>query len=123
MPLRLCTVAFAGCLAVTQAFAAPFCLEIPGGAKECIYYDGAACARDANRATGATCAPNTREVQLQPRSDGNYCMVTGQGASVCGYADPTSCADAALRVHGACVKAPTFGRQQIPNIYAPNAGR
>jgi hypothetical protein len=123
--LTLATAAFSGWM-MGVAVAAPFCLILPGGGSQCIYYDGAACARDANRATNATCSLNPNEVRLSRVANSDYCLVTAQGVSVCGYSDQNTCSHDALLQHGACVKGGGLTRpqpQQVPNDYAPNAGR
>ena len=126
MFVRLITLVAANGLMMGSAMAAPFCLTQPGGGTQCIYYDGAACARDANRATDATCGLNPREVRLPRVASRQYCMVTAQGAAVCGYTDQNTCSHEALLQHGACVRGGGTAQpspQQVPNDYAPNAGR
>jgi hypothetical protein len=110
-------------LMLGPAVAAPFCLTMQGGGSQCIYYDGAACARDANRMTNGACTANPQEVRIRPRSGGDYCVVISQNASVCGYVDGNTCAHEALNQHGACVRAPGTRPAQLPEYYAPNVSR
>ena len=104
------------------AIAAPFCLALPTGTPECIYYDGAACARDAGRQNGS-CQVNTAEVRLPPSRIGEYCLVMPDGTSSCGYSDGNVCARDALLQKGACARSQGALPQSLPNDYAPNAGR
>ena len=124
MSMRIMAVAaLLGTFSVGSAHAAPFCLNLPGGGSQCIYADGESCARDANRATNGSCTVNPRELRLEPGTGGDYCVVSGEGATMCGYADPTSCAHEASLHRSVCAKAPTREPQQLPNTFAPNAGR
>jgi hypothetical protein len=104
------------------AMAAPFCLALPTGAPECIYYDGAACSREANRQNGA-CQVNPTEVHLRASRIGEYCLVMPDGYSTCGYADQNLCAQDALIQKGACTRSAGALPKQVPDAYAPNAGR
>jgi len=107
-----------------SAFAAPFCMNIPGTASQCIYVDGAQCARDAARQNGS-CDVNPREVRPSARVaiSGNYCVVTPEGGSRCGYADGENCGRDALIQHGVCTKAVGTGPKQRPDQYNINANR
>ena len=104
------------------AMASPFCLVIPSAAPQCIYYDGAACARDAGRQNGA-CQPNPKEVHLPTSRIGQYCLVMPNGISNCGYADGNECSRDALIQKGACALSAKALPRQIPDAYDPNAGR
>jgi len=104
------------------AMAAPFCLTFPNGAPECIYYDGDSCAREAGRQNGS-CQINPTEVHVPASRIGEYCLVVPGGASTCGYADGTLCSRDALRQKGACTRSAGALPQQLPDAYAPNAGR
>lgn len=105
-----------------SAIAAPFCLAIPNGTPQCMYYDGAACAADANRQNGS-CDVNPDEVHLPVSRIGEYCLVMPNGSSVCGYADGNQCAHDALMQKGACARSEGALPRQLPDAYAPNAGR
>jgi hypothetical protein len=104
------------------AMAAPFCLAVPMAAPMCVYYDGAACSREANRQNG-TCEVNPNEVTLKTSRIGDYCVVMPDGSSTCGYADPNQCSRDALQQKGACSRAAGALPKQLPDAYAPNAGR
>ena len=120
--LKIVTAAVLFLASPIGAMAAPFCLTFPNGTPECIYYDGASCAREAGRQNGS-CQINPAEVQVPASLVGQYCLVMPAGASVCGYADGTLCARDALRQEGACVRSTGALPQQLPNAYNPNAGR
>ena len=105
-----------------SAMAAPFCLTIPGAAPQCGYVDGNECQADAARQNGA-CELNSAEVKLPVSRMGEYCMILPIGFTQCGYADGNSCAQDALRQHGVCAKSEGTLPRQIPDPYAPNAGR
>lgn len=104
------------------AIAAPFCLVLPNSTPQCMYVDGATCARDAGRQNGS-CQPNPAELRVPSSLIGNYCLVLPSGASTCGYADGNLCARDALIQKGACARSAGSLPQVLPNDYAPNAGR
>jgi hypothetical protein len=105
------------------AMAAPFCLTMPAGSTpQCIYFDGAQCAREATRQNGE-CGLNAQEVSVPPSGTGTYCIVTVGGGSTCGYGDGTDCSRVAQRQKGVCVKSAGTPPKTIPDPYAPNAGR
>lgn len=104
------------------AVAAPFCLVLPVGAPLCMYYDGAACAQQANKQNG-TCQSNPAEVTLPTSRVGSYCLVMPSGYATCGYADGNECSRDALAQKGACERSAGSGPKQLPDAYAPNAGR
>jgi hypothetical protein len=105
------------------AVAAPFCLNFNnGGTPECIYFDGAQCARDAAR-QNAECGVNGNDIKVPPSGSGTYCVVTVGGGSTCGYGDGGDCSRVALRQKGVCVKSEGTPPKAIPDPYAPNAGR
>jgi len=120
--LKIVTAAVLFLASPIGAMAAPFCLTFPNGTPECIYYDGASCAREAGRQNGS-CQINPAEVQVPASLVGQYCLVMPVGASVCGYADGALCARDALRQKGTCERSAGALPQQLPNAYAPNAGR
>lgn len=105
-----------------SAMAAPFCLVLPAGAPQCVYFDGAACARDAGRQNGA-CQPNSAETHVLSSRIGEYCLVMPSGYSTCGYADGVECARDALAQKGACSRSAGARPRQLPDAYEPNAGR
>src|ERR1700761_4489472 len=104
------------------AMAAPFCLQMPGGALQCIYADGNECSNDANKQNGA-CVPNPGETAV-PISGGvgEYCMILPAGSTRCGYADGIACSQDALKQHGVCTKRAGTIPQQVPDSFVPNAG-
>lgn len=103
--------------------AAPFCLIFNGGGTpECIYYDGAQCARDAVR-QNAECGVNGQEIKVPPSGTGTYCVVIVSGGSTCGYGDGTDCSRVAQQQKGVCVKSEGTPPKITPDPYAPNAGR
>ena len=104
------------------AVASPYCLVLPNGTPQCIYVDGASCARDASRQNGS-CQVNPAELRLPASRVGEFCLVMPNGASSCGYSDGNSCARDALRQKGACVLSAGATTERIPDAYAPNAGR
>ena len=104
------------------AIAAPFCLAFPSASPQCVYYDGAACAREAGRQNGA-CQVNPKEVHMPVSRVGQYCLVMPDGASNCGYADGNLCARDAVAQKGACALSSKALPRQIPDAYEPNAGR
>jgi hypothetical protein len=104
------------------AMAAPFCLALPTGAPQCIYYDGAECSRQANRQNGV-CQTNPTAVRLPTSRVGDYCLVMPDGHATCGYADPAQCSRDALAQKGACARSAGALPKQLPDAYAPNAGR
>lgn len=108
--------------APVSAMAAPFCLAMPSATPQCIYYDGTACSREANRQNGE-CQINPTEVKLPTSRVGDYCLVMPDGRASCGYADPNQCARDALAQKGACSRSAGALPKQVPDAYAPNAGR
>ena len=105
-----------------SAMAAPFCLVVPGGTPQCMYVDGNQCQADANRQNGA-CVPNPAENVLPTSRVGEFCMILPIGFTHCGYADGIACAQDALKQHGVCAKSAGSLPQQVPDPFAPNAGR
>jgi hypothetical protein len=104
------------------AMAAPYCLLVPNGSPQCIYVDGADCAREANRQNGS-CEVNPAELALPTSRVGEYCLIMPNGSSRCGYADGNVCARDALEQKGACTLSAGATTVRIPDAYAPNAGR
>ncbi len=104
------------------AIAAPFCLALSTGIPQCIYYDGAQCARDAGRQNGS-CQPNAAETHVVASRVGEYCLVMPSGYSTCGYSDGTQCARDALLQKGVCSRSAGALPRQLPDAYDPNAGR
>ncbi len=119
---KIVTVAALYLASPIAAIAAPFCMVIPNAAPQCMYYDGAQCAKDANRQNGS-CDVNPAEVKVAASRIGDYCLVMPSGYSTCGYSDGTVCARDALLQKGACARAAGALPQQLPNAYDPNAGR
>ena len=120
--IKIIIAAVIGLAAPVSAMAAPFCLALPTGTPQCIYYDGAACARDAGKQNGS-CQPNSAEAHVRPSRVGEYCLVMPSGYSTCGYADGNQCARDAIAQKGACSRSAGALPQQVPNDYNPNAGR
>ena len=104
------------------AWAAPFCLVLPLSAPQCLYYDGAACSKEANRQNGS-CQVNSNEVRLPTSRIGQYCLVMPDGSATCGYSDGAVCSRDALLQKGACERSQGAVPKQRPDAYAPNAGR
>lgn len=104
------------------ANAAPFCLALPNGTPQCIYYDGQSCSNDANRQNGS-CQVNPAEVRVPSSRVGEYCLVMANGASRCGYADGNVCARDALAQKAACTRSAGALPRQLPDAFEPNAGR
>lgn len=88
---------------VSQARAAPFCLQMTGVPLQCLYFDPGACQREANR-QGGRCAANPDEYKTPAGGDA-FCVVQGGVAASCIYPDLGSCNVEANRVHGACIAA------------------
>jgi len=105
-----------------SAIAAPFCLAVPGGAPQCIYADGNQYQADANRQNGA-CVSNPAMGALPTSRIGEFCMILPIGFTHCGYADGIACAQDALKQHGVCAKSAGTLPRQVPDPFAPNAGR
>lgn len=120
--IKFVTAAFVLLASPIGAIAAPFCLVLPLGGSECIYYDGAQCSRDANRQNGS-CQTNPAEVQLPTSRVGDYCLVMPSGYATCGYSDGSVCSRDALLQKGACERSSGSGPKQVPDAYDPNAGR
>lgn len=120
--IKFVTAAALFLIAPIGAMAAPFCLALATGTTECIYYDGAACARDAGRQNGS-CQINPAQVSVPASRIGEYCLVLPSGYSTCGYADGTVCARDALLQKGSCSRSAGAPPQTLPDAYAPNAGR
>jgi hypothetical protein len=104
------------------AIAAPFCLALPNSTPQCMYVDGASCARDARQQNGS-CQVNPAEIRLPVSRVGGYCLVMPSGDTRCGYADGNLCSRDALVQKGACELSSATRTQRIPDAYAPNAGR
>lgn len=120
--IKITTLAAALLAVPIAAMAAPFCLTIPGGTPMCIYIDGAQCAADAQRQNGY-CDVNPDSVQKPVSRVGDYCLIMPDGSTRCGYADPAVCSRDALLNKGVCSKSLGTLPKQIPDSYAPNAGR
>jgi len=104
------------------AIAAPFCLVLPNGSRQCLYVDGETCSHEAVRQNGS-CQVNPADIHLPVSRVGGYCLVMPSGDTRCGYADGNVCSRDALIQKGVCELTPSSGRQRIPDAYAPNAGR
>ncbi|MGD0109025.1 MAG: hypothetical protein ABSC06_34080 [Rhodopila sp.] len=104
------------------AIASPFCLVLADGSQQCIYVDGADCAREAGRQNG-TCQVNANELSLPSARVGEYCLIMPSGYSTCGYSDGAICSRDALLQKGVCTLSAGATTQRIPDAYAPNAGR
>jgi hypothetical protein len=120
--MKIVSVAIIFLALPVTVIAAPFCLVVPSGTPECIYYDGAACSRDANRQNGS-CQTNPDEVRVPASRIGEYCLTMPNGTSSCGYVDPYVCGRDALAQKGACSRSAGAPPRAIPDPYAPNAGR
>jgi hypothetical protein len=105
-----------------SAMAAPFCLLITGTAPQCMYADGNECQADATKQNGE-CIPNPANYTVPSSRIGDFCMVLPIGITHCGYADGIACAADALKQHGVCTKSAGAIPRQVPDPYAPNAGR
>jgi len=105
------------------AMASPFCLVLADNlTRQCIYIDGAECAKEAGRQNGS-CQVNADEVNLPSARVGEYCLIMPSGYSTCGYADGAVCSRDALLQKGVCSLGAAATTTRIPDAYAPNAGR
>ena len=120
--IRLVTTAVLLLGAPVGAVAAPFCLALSTGSPQCIYYDGASCARDAGRQNGS-CQPNPAETHVTASRIGEYCLVMPSGYTTCGYSDGAECARDAIAQKGACARSAGALPRQLPDSFEPNAGR
>lgn len=101
------------------AFAAPFCVEQQGLAKDCNYYDATQC-RQRSQQVGGVCSINDAEVKLQ-QGVGKYCVVNSNHVSMCSYADRTTCDSEAARSGAVCVEFPESQVQPNPYRIDPNS--
>lgn len=92
------------CTTPMAAIGAPFCLQTQTIPPQCLYYDAAECAQDANR-QGGLCAPNPAELKVSA-GIGHYCLLTSSGVASCIYADLSTCTSDAQKQHAACALAP-----------------
>jgi len=85
------------------AMAAPFCMNLLGGAPQCIYYDAGECQKDSAK-QGATCLPKPESGRTQSAGSGSgqYCLALSSGATICSYYDFASCNRDAAKQNGAC---------------------
>jgi hypothetical protein len=92
-------------LSAGSAGAAPFCIDLPGAAPQCIHVDPNSCRIDANR-MGGRCVLNPLETRA-PRATMPICLVQAQNVVLCTYADKSSCDADSQRQGGFCIDAPT----------------
>lgn len=100
---------------VTQARAAPFCVQVTGIPLQCLYADPGDCQREAIR-QGGRCAVNPREYRTPAGGDA-FCVIQAGVAASCIYVDYASCNDHANLVHGACVGATPAAPPKVVNPY------
>lgn len=98
---------FFGCaisaITLSQAMAAPFCVEMTGIPLQCLYVDPASCQLEANR-NGGRCAVNPAEF-VTPVTASQYCLLEAGNVVSCIYPDYADCAQDAQRRGGACTAA------------------
>ena len=102
-------------LAMSRAFAAPFCVQTEALPPQCLYFDAASCATNARQMHGS-CGVNTAELHIAPGL-GHYCLVTSGLVSSCVYLDGSSCDVEAKRQHGVCVTEPARAESPPPDPY------
>jgi len=90
-------------LAVVQAHAAPFCVELTGFPLQCLYVDPAQCQHEADR-LGGICAANPAEFTT-PVGGSPFCTVESGNVPNCAYADRRTCSDEGRRKSGTCIAA------------------
>lgn len=81
--------------------AAPFCLQISGVPPQCMFYDVAACRRQAER-MNAVCALNPDEL-MPPPGGQRFCQVSNGPVIQCLFPDRRSCDAATARSGGICI--------------------
>jgi hypothetical protein len=104
-----------GSLAVSDATAAPFCVQTEAIPPQCLYVDAPSCDAAAKR-MGGYCSINEREMRIAP-GIGHFCMVTSTLVSSCFYPDNVSCEADARRQHGVCVTQPTRAESPPPDPF------
>jgi hypothetical protein len=104
-----------GLMTVTQVLAAPFCVDVTGLPRQCLYVDPTLCQTAAFH-QGGQCDVNPEEMSV-PVSTMQYCLVEATNIVLCHYPDRASCVNDAMRRGGACVAAtpvPPPGAVAVP---------
>ena len=86
---------------LAPAHAAPFCIDVTGLTRECIYYDTVECRQQAGK-LGGRCVANPAELHLVPGA-GRYCLVDSSLAALCLYSDTATCESDAYRKGAVCI--------------------
>lgn len=92
-----------GAVTLSQAMAAPFCVQVTGVPLQCLYVDPGLCQQEANR-NGGRCAANPAEF-VTPVTALQYCLVDAGNVASCIYPDHADCDREAALHGGACIAA------------------
>jgi hypothetical protein len=91
-----------GVLSLSPAAAAPFCVQVEGIPKQCMYVDPHDCALRA-RQLGGSCVANADSFPARA-GPFQYCVVDSSLIPLCIFPDVVSCGVDAERRHGACIQ-------------------
>jgi len=100
---RSIPIAALSALLSAQAIAAPFCVDVTGLPRQCLYVDPTLCQKEAQH-QGGQCVANADEVQTPPRSQ-QFCLVQAGNVMSCVYPDRADCDRDSARLKGACMPA------------------
>ncbi|WP_119422671.1 hypothetical protein [Desertibaculum subflavum] len=111
----LLAMPFVACAASgAPAAAAPFCLQATGVPPQCLFYDVAACRRQALR-MNAVCGLNPKEL-MPPATGQRFCQVENGPVIQCLYPDRRSCDAATARRGGICIDAGDAASRPDPDL-------
>jgi hypothetical protein len=114
----LLLASFVACAAFFQpanpVSAAPFCLQATGVPPQCLFFDVAACRKQAQR-MNAVCGLNPKE--LMPTTVGQrFCQVNNGPVIQCMFADRRACDAATARTGGICIDAGDASSRPDPDL-------
>ena len=102
-PRSILPAALLSALIGAEAAAAPFCVDVTGIPRQCLYVDPTACRQEAVRQHGQ-CVANANEIRTPPRSQ-QFCLVQAGNVMSCVYPDRADCDRDSQLLKGACMPA------------------
>ena len=108
-------IAWAGSVLLPAAAeAAPFCLQATGVPPQCLFYDVAACRKQAQR-MNAVCGLNPKEM-IPPPAGQRFCQVDNGPVIQCMFVDRRSCDASSARTGGICIDAGDASSRPDPDL-------
>lgn len=98
----------------SEAFSAPFCIEVQGLPLECLYYDIGSCKQEAEKRDGY-CSVNTEEIALTDQG-APYCIIDSSMMPICAFQGGESCNEEAAKRNAVCFQN-TSGADQNNDPY------